>query len=138
MKPLQTLAQREALRRHGRREFSKQTKRAALQRSGQKCEAVGAMYGLAADQRCNASLSYGVQFDHIVLDANSKDNSLENCAAVCVGCHRWKSAKHDTPMAAKTVRLRDKNDGIKGSARPMDGSRNSPWKKPFNKPAVLR
>jgi 5-methylcytosine-specific restriction endonuclease McrA len=96
-----------------RREFSKQTKREALQRSGQKCEAVGTMYGLDAGQRCNAPLSYGVEFDHIVLDANSKDNSLENCAAVCIKCHKWKSANHDTPMAAKTVRQRDKNDGIR-------------------------
>lgn len=91
-----------------RREFSKPTKRDALKRSGLLCEAVGAMYGLPAGKRCNAPLSTGVQYDHIVLDANSKDNSLENCAAVCIKCHSWKTAKHDTPMAAKTVRMQDK------------------------------
>lgn len=95
-----------------RAEFSKQTKRDALKRSGKLCEAAGAMYGLSAE-RCNAPLDQGVQFDHIVLDANSRDNSLENCAAVCIKCHKWKSSKHDTPMAAKTVRMQDKNDGIK-------------------------
>ena len=96
-----------------RREFTKQTKRAALKRSGLICEAVGAMYGLPAGQRCGSPLSSGVEYDHIVLDANSKDNSLENCAACCIPCHRWKTAHHDTPMAAKTVRMQDKAHNIR-------------------------
>lgn len=96
-----------------RREFTKKTQREAFTRSGFKCEAVGAMYGLPAGQRCNADLAHGVEFDHIVLDANSKDNSLENCAAVCIKCHKWKTANHDIPMAAKTVRQQDKARGIK-------------------------
>lgn len=122
-----------------RREFSKETKRAALQRSGQLCEAIGGMYGLQAAQRCNAPLAYGVEFDHIVLDANSKDNSLENCAAVCVRCHKHKTAKHDTPMAAKTVRMQDKHKGIRQpSSHPIPGSKASGWKKPFNRPAERR
>jgi 5-methylcytosine-specific restriction endonuclease McrA len=120
-----------------RREFSKQTKREALQRSEQKCEAVGTMYGLDAGKRCNAPLAYGVEFDHIVLDANSKDNSLENCAAVCIKCHRHKTAKHDTPMAAKTVRLRDKNDGIKARSS-FPCSRDSKYKRKMNGEVVLR
>ncbi|MBX5089395.1 HNH endonuclease signature motif containing protein [Rhizobium lentis] len=94
-------------------EFSKKTKREALKRSGLMCEALGAMYGLPAGHRCNAPLSAGVQYDHIVLDANSKDNSLENCASVCIKCHRWKTSNHDTPMAAKTVRMQDKARGIR-------------------------
>jgi len=96
-----------------RREFTKKTQREAMARSGKKCEAIGAMYGLEAGHRCNADLSYGVQFDHIVLDANSKDNSLENCAAVCIRCHGWKTVNHDIPMAAKTVRQQDRALGIK-------------------------
>ncbi len=100
-----------------RREFTKKTKRQALQRSGMICEAIGAMYGLQPAQRCNSSLAAGVEFDHIVLDANSKDNSLENCAAVCIKCHRWKTANHDTPMAAKTVRMQDKARGIRTAIR---------------------
>jgi 5-methylcytosine-specific restriction endonuclease McrA len=86
------------------------------------CEAVGAMYGLQPGQRCNSPLLAGVEFDHIVLDANSKDNSLENCAAACIKCHRWKTAKHDTPMAAKTVRMQDKANHIrKAPVKPMRG-----------------
>ena len=110
-----------------RREFTKQTKRDALRRSGLLCEAVGAMYGLSAGRRCNAPLSVGVQYDHIVLDANSKDNSLENCAAVCIKCHRWKTANHDTPMAAKTVRMQDKAIGIRTA--PVKTLRGAPFPK---------
>lgn len=90
-----------------RAEFSTKTKREAFKRSEQKCEAVGAWYGLEDGKRCNADLSYGVEFDHLVLDANSKDNSLANCRAVCIPCHRFKTQKHDVPLAAKTKRQAD-------------------------------
>ena len=90
-----------------RAEFSTKTKREAFKRSEQKCEAVGAWYGLEDGKRCNAPLSKGVEFDHIILDANSKDNSLGNCAAVCPTCHGIKTAKHDVPLAAKTKRQAD-------------------------------
>lgn len=96
-----------------RAEFSKATKRLALARSGHLCEVSGTMYGLDADKRCNAPLGYGVEFDHVILDANSKDNSLGNCAAVCVRCHRHKTRHHDTPLAAKTLRQQDKAAGIR-------------------------
>jgi 5-methylcytosine-specific restriction endonuclease McrA len=100
-----------------RREFGKPVKREALKRSGMLCEAVGEWYGLAPTQRCNAPLSHGVEFDHIDLDANSKDNSLENCAAICIPCHRLKTKLRDIPIAAKTLRQQDKARGIKGPKR---------------------
>lgn len=112
-----------------RAEFSKPTQRAAKDRSGGLCEAVGEWYGLPAGQRCTMPLSRGVQFDHIILEANSHDNSLENCAAVCIPCHAYKTRKRDIPTAAKTVRQRDKNDGIKtpsrGFQKPPEGY--NPW-----------
>lgn len=86
-----------------RREFSTKTRKLAWERSGGICEAVGAWYNLPSGQRCTNPLVRGVEYDHIVLEANSHDNSLENCAAVCIPCHRHKTAKHDTPTAAKTV-----------------------------------
>lgn len=113
-----------------RAEFTKPTKRAALRRSGNFCEAVGAMYGLDEGTRCNAPLGYGVEFDHVILDANSKDNSLENCAAVCVRCHKWKTRMHDIPKAAKTQRQQDRDRGIKkpgGFRKPPPGYKYS-WK----------
>lgn len=122
-----------------RAEFTKPTKRAALKRSGGTCEAVGEWYGLAPGVRCDAPLSYGVEFDHIDLDANSHDNSLENCAAVCPRCHAYKTAHHDTPLAAKTLRQQDKDHGIKPRrSRPMPGSRQSKWKRRVDGSVVLR
>ena len=104
-----------------RNEFTKPTKRAALARSGGQCEAVGAWYGLEPGHRCGVSLASGVEFDHIILDANSKDNSLENCAAVCVPCHKFKTAKHDTPTAAKTLRQQDKARHVSRPAGRLQG-----------------
>lgn len=97
-----------------RAEFTKATKRAALERSGGQCEAKGKDYGMPEYQRCGVSLALGVEFDHVILEANSHDNSLENCAAICKACHRHKTTKVDIPLAAKTVRQRDKHLGIKG------------------------
>lgn len=96
--------------------FPKSVKREALARSGNKCEAVGTIYGLQAGERCNADLAKGVEFDHFDLVANSADSSLSNCRAVCIQCHRHKTAKHDVPKAAKTQRQQDKGRGIR--ARP--------------------
>jgi 5-methylcytosine-specific restriction endonuclease McrA len=133
-----------------RREFTKKTQREAFTRSGFKCEATGAMYGLEPGNRCNADLAKGVEFDHIVLDANSKDNSLANCAAVCIPCHKHKTAKHDIPMAAKTVRMQDKARGIKlkpaktlrgaGFAKPDKSDRGVPNKgmPPLPRPQLYR
>lgn len=87
-----------------RREFTAKTRKEALKRSGKRCEASGPWYGLPEGQRCTADLSLGVEYDHYILDANSKDNSLENCRAVCPKCHGWKTRHRDTPTAAKTVR----------------------------------
>ena len=122
-----------------RREFSKEVKRSALRRSGGHCEARGEWYGLEPGKRCNAPLPYGVQFDHIDLDANSKDNSLENCAAVCVKCHRWKTDNFDIPKNAKTIRQRDKNNGIrKRKGRSFPGGKDSKWKKKLDGTVVAR
>ena len=95
-----------------RSNFPKSVKRLALLRSLKLCEAIGALYGLKADIRCNAPLSHGCEFDHILAASNGGDNSLENCAAVCIKCHMFKTTQNDTPRAAKTVRQQDKHNGI--------------------------
>nr|DAE48844.1 MAG TPA: HNHc [Caudoviricetes sp.] len=95
-----------------RREFTKEIKRAALRRSLGKCEAVGEMYGFKPGQRCNAPLSVGVQYDHIIADSIGGEPTLDNCAAVCVSCHGYKTRTVDTPRAAKTKRMSDKAKGI--------------------------
>lgn len=121
-----------------RREFTKPTKREALRRSGGQCEARGTMYGLPLGMRCFANLAYGVEFDHVILDANSKDNSLENCAAVCVKCHRWKTANHDTPLAAKTLRQQDDHRGINKKRSTFACSRTGKWKQKIGGGVVPR
>ncbi|MDE2105693.1 MAG: HNH endonuclease [Patescibacteria group bacterium] len=116
-----------------RAEFTKATKRDALKRSAGLCEAIGALYGLPDGKRCNAPLSAGVEFDHIDLDANSKDNSLSNCAAVCRRCHSWKTRFHDTPKAAKTLRQQDKHAGI---TKPKGTMRGRPRPEPTKAPKI--
>lgn len=96
-----------------RQEFTKATKRAALLRSGLKCEAIGLMYGLEEGVRCNCTLSMGVQYDHELACSNGGDNSLENCKSVCLKCHSIKSRLFDTPRAAKIKRVSDKAKGIR-------------------------
>jgi 5-methylcytosine-specific restriction endonuclease McrA len=100
-----------------RAEFSKPTKREALRRSGHKCEASGAFYGLPEGQRCEANLAYGVQFDHVLACSNGGDASLGNCLAICTKCHKHKTTKYDTPRAAKSQRISDKHNGIREPSR---------------------
>ena len=97
-----------------RLEFTKPTMRAALDRAGLKCEAVGPRYGLEESKRCNADLAKGVNFDHAVPAALGGDNSLENCMAVCIACHRFKTS-NDVAQIAKAKRQSDRHNGIKAA-----------------------
>jgi 5-methylcytosine-specific restriction endonuclease McrA len=94
-----------------RTEFSRKTKQEALTRSGHLCEASGPRYGFEEGQRCNCSLSLGVQFDHDVSDQIGGDNSLANCRAVCVQCHKFKT-RGDIQQIRKSDRQRDKGTGV--------------------------
>lgn len=110
-----------------RYEFKKQVKRDALKRSGGLCEAVGEVYGLDEGKRCNAKLSFGLDYDHYPLPAADKySDTLDNCVAVCRTCHKFKSNTYDTPMQAKGKRISDKHLGItrpkqKIPSRPFGG-----------------
>jgi 5-methylcytosine-specific restriction protein A len=95
-----------------RREFSKAVRRDALKRSGGFCEAIGSPYSLPLGKRCNAPLSKGVHFDHVIPDSLGGEPTLDNCAATCPACNMLKAAKHDTPRAAKTKRQADKATGV--------------------------
>ena len=93
--------------------FDKPTQRAALDRAQGLCEAFGPLYGLPKGKRCNMPLTRAKEFDHLIPRSIGGDNSLRNCRVVCkTPCHAFKTAKLDTPRAAKTVRQRDKHLGI--------------------------
>lgn len=122
-----------------RREFDKPTRRAALARSGNRCEAEGALYGLDAGVRCNANLGDGMHFDHVLPDGLDGEPTLENCGAVCTRCHDWKTRHRDRPAIDKAKRVEEKRLGLrKPKSRPMQGSRASGWKRPMNGPAHRR
>ena len=112
-----------------RTEFPKSVRRAALARSGGYCEGEGPLYGLAEGKRCNANLVYGFHADHVNPDGNGGQPTLENCAAVCPLCHKFKT-KNDVARIAKMKRQRDRNQGIKRrKGPPMMGSRDSLFKR---------
>lgn len=107
-----------------RKEFPKPVKREALRRSGGQCEAEGPRYGWPENKRCNADLAFGVQFDHGIADSHGGKPTLENCVAVCIKCHAFKT-KMDTEIAAKLKRVSDKAVGI---ARPKGQIRSRGFK----------
>jgi hypothetical protein len=95
--------------------------RAAMKRSGQICEAEGERYGHPSGERCKNDLAYGVEYDHAVPDALKKDNSLENCLAVCPKCHKYKT-KNDIAQIAKSNRQIDKRFGIRSNGQQIKGA----------------
>lgn len=106
-----------------RHEFSQKVKRAARERSGGFCEAIGEVYGLAPGQRCNAPLAgKRVEIDHYPLPATDKgSDTLENAVACCSDCHQHKTSAYDVPMQAKGKRVSDRHLGI--SKKPKWGGR---------------
>lgn len=91
-----------------RREFSKQVRRAAYARAAGRCEGWTAQ-GIV----CEARLTVGkFQYDHIIPDADGGEPILENCAVICVSCHKYKTSNWDIPAIAKTKRIRDRHIGI--------------------------
>ncbi|HEV7253826.1 MAG TPA: HNH endonuclease signature motif containing protein [Mesorhizobium sp.] len=105
-----------------RREFKVAVREAAWFRSGGTCEAEGEAYGLPAGIRCDSSLDRGVEYDHILPDGLGGEPTLENCAAVCLPCHRWKTRQEDRPRMDKADRILAKRRKTAGrSYRKMQG-----------------
>lgn len=122
-----------------RAEFPKAVKQAALRRSKGKCEAKGAPYGFPRGMRCNADLAYGVEYDHFPIRAvDGGSAELSNCAAVCIKCHRWKTARVDIPQIAKSKRLHDRKWNLSEHGDPLPGSRRSRFKRLLNGTTALR
>lgn len=112
-----------------RLEFTGKTKAAAWERCGGRCEC-----------GCDQEIVPGskVEFDHVVANGFRPDNSLNNCQVVLYDCHKAKT-KRDVTAIAKAKRVAKKHNGtFRQTKRIVPGSKASRWKKPLNKPAVLR
>lgn len=121
--------------------FSQKVKRQARERSGDRCEAVGTVYGLDPGQRCNAALEgKRVEIDHYPVPATDEGSDvLENAVACCVKCHAHKTAKYDVPMQAKGKRVRDKFLGISSHSRTSFATnRHGKYKKKMDGTVVVR
>lgn len=116
-----------------RREFTKATKRDAYERSEGCCEGI-----LTSGERCNANLAHKpCHYDHVIPDAIGGDNSLQNCAVLCLPCHLEKTTKRDIPIIAKSKRIADKHRGIRKRST-FACSRDSKWKKRIDGSVVAR
>lgn len=110
-----------------RREFPRSVKVAAFQRADGHCEG------------CSAFLYAGkYHYDHIIADSIGGEPTLDNCAVLCTACHGAKTAKIDTPRAAKTKR---QQAAFIGASRPKGnwgaGSRTK-WKQLIGGRTVAR
>ena len=120
-----------------RREFSAKTRRAAWERANGMCEGMVDM-GYAV-VRCLAPVDTGnFHYDHLDPDWYSKDNELENCAVLCVVCHKAKT-KTDVKNIAKSKRIIDKRIKARTpKGRPIPGTKRSGWKRKMNGEVVRR
>lgn len=118
-----------------RLEFTAKTKRAAFERSGGICEcAIVPM--LNRPQGCGTRLTEGrIRYEHIVPAELTRDNSLENCAAMSLGCWREKTDSYDRKVIAKSNHQRDRARGVRKARTPIRG-----WRKfdgtPVRNPAL--
>lgn len=94
-----------------RHNFSPAVKKAALERAGWRCEAIGPRYGLPPGERCNADLRVtGVEHDHYPLGAHAEgSNTLENDVACCPAHNQYAANHTDKSVEAKIKRVQRKH-----------------------------
>lgn len=112
-------------------DFGKDTKRAALERSGGICEChrVPQLMEILHDKPCGVPLGAGDTFyEHIIPKEFSGDNSLDNAAVLTRTCWRLKTDIYDLPAIADAKRQEDHQFAIDGPGlgrHPMRGGRHS-------------
>lgn len=88
-----------------RHEFPVAVKRAAFERAGGQCEAVGLRYGFPPGVRCQRPvLPKRVNYEHYPRGAHDPDpetRTLANCTAICPECNQHANNRHDTPREQK-------------------------------------
>lgn len=101
-------------RRDMRAEFSKKTKLARFEHAKGHCE------------DCGCKIIGSAEYDHVIEDTLTHDNSFENCRCLCKKCHSRKTKKN-RPQIDKTRRIYEKRAGVR-SKRPFP-KRQNPWGK---------
>jgi 5-methylcytosine-specific restriction enzyme A len=109
------------------RNFSRKTKREAYTRADGRCETCGGALGHG-----------GINYDHRINWALSRNSSLENCRVLCAACHLKKTAGYDIPVIAKVTRIADKRIGIKRASKKLPAGRASGISKKLNGEVVRR
>jgi len=91
----------------------------------------------SCQSRIQAGKSWDI--DHVLPLALGGSNAPQNLQLLCKPCHIQKTATLDIPMIAKTKRIKARHTGARApSARPILGSRSTPWKKKMNGTIVRR
>jgi 5-methylcytosine-specific restriction endonuclease McrA len=107
-----------------RKEFSASTKKLAFYRAAGHCEI------------CTDEIAIGsCHFDHIIPAWMKDDNSLSNCACLCIPCHKTKTADRDVKNIAKVKRL---IRGRRRSRNPLPFGRDSKLKRKLTGEIVER
>jgi hypothetical protein len=90
-----------------RHEFPPSVKKAALERSGGRCEAIGPRWGHPPGIRCNADLAVtGAEHDHYPLGAHAEgSNTLENDVVCCPPCNQFAANHSDKQREQKIKNL---------------------------------
>lgn len=96
-----------------RAEFSKKTKLARFEFARGHCE------------ECGSKIVGVAEYDHVIEDTLTHDNSFENCRCLCGKCHKRKTKKN-RPEIDKTRRIIEKRAGVRKSRRPFP-QRIDPW-----------
>ncbi len=95
-----------------RQEFPTSVKRAALERSGGLCEAVGVRYGYQPGERCQRPVhARRVNYEHYprgAHDPSPDTRLLSNCTAICPECNQYAANHTDKKVEAKIKRSRRK------------------------------
>jgi 5-methylcytosine-specific restriction enzyme A len=109
-----------------RKEFSDRTRALAFQRADGKCD------------ECGMRLEPGrIAYDHINPDGLTGNNDLNNCAVLCVPCHRQKT-RGDVGRIAKAKRQHARDIGAYKSRNPLPGGKASKWKRKLDGTVVWR
>jgi hypothetical protein len=91
-------------------------------------------------QRCSWSLTPGTRWevDHVIPLALGGRDATDNMQVLCSPCHGGKTRECDVPAIAKTARIRARQSGAWRTRRPMQGGRQSQWKKTIDGRVVER